>query len=228
MYCVKCGVKLADGTGVCPLCGTPVWNPEEKSPAKTYPDNLPEHHSEADIAGAAALTILSMIAELVVLVVCMKLYGRLQWGGYAMLGIVVFYTAFVLPRWFAEPKVEIFVPVSHAVVLLYLLYICCKTGGHWFMSFAFPVVGCSALLSTALVCLLKYVRISKLYIFGGLLVLLGGFTMLVEFFEHISFGTEMFRWSIYSLTGFAAAGLFLIVAGMIPRLHAAIRRKFFF
>ena len=228
MYCVRCGVKLQEGAERCPLCQTPVWNPEEIRPERKYPDQMPESHSEANVAGAVAFTILSVIAALVVLVVCMKLYGELRWGGYAMLGIAAFYVIAVLPHWFAQPKGEIFVPVDHAAVLLYLLYICGKTGGHWFLSFAFPVVGASALISTALICLLKYVKISKLYILGGLLILLGGFTMLVEFFEHLSFGTQMFRWSIYSLTGFAAAGLFLIAAGMIPRLHHALRRKFFF
>ena len=29
MYCVKCGVKLDDSLERCPLCGTPVWRPEE-------------------------------------------------------------------------------------------------------------------------------------------------------------------------------------------------------
>ena len=28
MYCVKCGVKLQEGAEICPLCGTPVWNPD--------------------------------------------------------------------------------------------------------------------------------------------------------------------------------------------------------
>ena len=35
MYCVKCGVKLQDGTETCPLCQTPVWNPGQ--PAGTAP-----------------------------------------------------------------------------------------------------------------------------------------------------------------------------------------------
>ena len=29
MYCVKCGVRLQDGVNSCPLCNTPVWNPEQ-------------------------------------------------------------------------------------------------------------------------------------------------------------------------------------------------------
>jgi len=38
MYCVKCGVKLQEGIPSCPLCQTPVWNPDADagSPAKQY------------------------------------------------------------------------------------------------------------------------------------------------------------------------------------------------
>ena len=40
MYCVKCGVRLADGTAACPLCRTPVRDPggaEAAPAAPTYP-----------------------------------------------------------------------------------------------------------------------------------------------------------------------------------------------
>ena len=35
MYCVKCGVRLQDGVGECPLCHTAVWMPEE-TPASRF------------------------------------------------------------------------------------------------------------------------------------------------------------------------------------------------
>lgn len=38
MYCVRCGVKLREGTESCPLCGTPVWNPEGARARKSYPE----------------------------------------------------------------------------------------------------------------------------------------------------------------------------------------------
>ena len=228
MYCVKCGVKLQEGVEKCPLCATPVWNPEGKSEEKRYPDSLPGHFRESDLPGAVSFTILSAVAILVTLTVCFKLYGALAWGGYVILGIALFYVLTVLPRWFRHPRGEVFVPVDHAAAAAYVLYICLKTDGHWFLSFAFPVILASCALSTAMICLLKYVRGGRLFIFGGFLILLGGFTVLVEFFEHISFGTEMFRWSLYSLASFGAAGVFLLIAGMIPALRQGLEKRFFF
>lgn len=228
MYCVRCGVKLQEGTERCPLCQTPVWNPEPVREERSYPDNLPLRHREADLPGAVAFTVICLTAIMVTLIVCFHLYGALNWGGYVILGIALFYILAVLPRWFYRPRGEVFVPVDHAAVALYVLYICLKTGGHWFLSFAFPVILSSCLLSTAMICLLKYVHGGRPFILGGFLLGLGGFTVLVEFFEHLSFGTQMFRWSLYSLAGFGAAGIFLLLAGMIPSLRQGMRKKFFF
>lgn len=228
MYCVKCGVKLREGTEICPLCQTPVWNPTRKPEEGSYPERLPRRHRESDLPGAIALTVICALAAIVTLTVCFKLYGALRWGGYVVFGVLLFYVIAVLPRWFSYPRGEVFIPSDHAAAALYVLYICLKTGGHWFLSFALPVIAASCLLSTALFCLLKYVRGGRLFIFGGFLLLLGGFTVLVEFFEHLSFGTPMFRWSLYSLAGFGTVGLFLLIAGMIPNLRRGLKKRFFF
>ncbi len=155
MYCVKCGVKLQEGTTVCPLCQTPVWNPDETMAEKNYPDTLPEHHNESDVSGAAAMLVISALAIAVTLVVCFKLYGSLNWGGYVIGAIALFYILAILPRWFRHPMSQVFVPVAHAAVALYVLYICIAIGGNWFLTFALPVIAGSCLISTAIVCLLK-------------------------------------------------------------------------
>ena len=228
MYCVKCGVKLQNGVETCPLCQTPVWNPDSEKPSGSYPDRLPSLHRESDLPGAVAFTIICLTAIVVTLTVCFHLYGALRWGGYVVYGILLFYIIAVLPRWFRAPKGEVFVPVDHLAAALFVLYVCRETGGHWFLSFALPVIGASCLLSTAMICLLKYVRGGRLFILGGFLLALGGLTVLVEFFQHLSFSTPMFSWSLYSLSGFCAAGLFLLIAGMIPPLRQTMRRRFFF
>lgn len=73
----------------------------------------------------------------------------------------------VLPLWFKRPNPVIFVPVDFAAIILYLLYIDLATGGHWFLTFAFPVAGSIGVLITTMVALLRYVRRGYLYIFGG-------------------------------------------------------------
>ncbi len=228
MYCVRCGVKLQDGVSNCPLCNTPVWNPEQPEQEHGYPDLYPRAQKESALPFAVAMTVVCALAIAVILTICMKLYGQLRWGGYAIGGTALFYCIAVLPCWFRHPPIEVFVPADHAACALYVLYICLKTGGKWFLSFAFPVILASCLLFTCAACLLKHVKGGRAFILGGILLGLGCFTVLVEFFEHLAFGTPMFLWSLYSLIGFALAGGFLLLAGMIPSLRGTLKKRFFF
>ena len=228
MYCVRCGVKLQEGVEACPLCGTPVWNPEETPREKTYPNNLPTLYSERNLPAVIGMTVLCAAACVAMLVSNLALYGVLEWGGYALGGILLFYVLVILPGWFRKPKWEILIPADHAAIALFTLYVCSKTGGSWFLSFAFPLIGISCLLITGLYTLLKHVRGGKPYILGGFLVALGGMTMLIEFFAHITFGDPMFRWSLYTASTFCVAGLFLLLAGIIRPLRVAMRKHFFY
>ncbi len=228
MYCVKCGVRLQDGVSSCPLCNTPVWDPEQPEAEHGYPDHYPGAHQESSRPFSVAMTAVSVMAAAVILTVCLRLYGALNWGGYAIGGIALLYVIAVLPKWFRHPPVEVFVPVDHAAAALYVLYVCLKTGGDWFLPFAFPVILVSCLLFTAVACLLKHVRRGRLFILGGFLLGLGGFTVLIELFSHLAFGVPMFLWSLYPLVGFAVAGGFLLLAGTVPSLRKALERRFFF
>ena len=228
MYCVKCGVKLQEGTDKCPLCGTPVWNPEGKKKENTYPERLPMHYMESTMPIAVVATVICLMAVLVLLAVCLNLYGTLAWGGYAIFGIMLFYVLFFLPLWFRKPPIEAIVPIDHLAIGLFLLFVCLKTGGKWFLSFAMPIVLVSCLVLTAAVCLIKHIKKGRLFIFGGLFIFMGCLTMLVEFFQHITFKSAMFRWSLYSLTGFGILGIFLIIVGMVPSLQNSLKRRFFF
>ena len=230
MYCVKCGVRLQEGVPSCPLCGTPVWNPDGAASAdtKTYPDTLPLRHRESNLSALFFTTVIFVLTIAVETAICLKLYGEMRWSGFVAGGAALLYVIVVLPFWFRAPKAVIFVPVDHAAAALYVLYICLKTGGHWFLSFALPLIGASCLLSAAMICLLKYVGRGRAFIFAGFFLLLGGLTVLVEFLQHVTFGHEMFRWSLFPLAGLGTIGLMLLLAGIIRPLRQALRRRFFF
>lgn len=233
MYCMKCGVRMADGSDRCPLCGTenrlPDKDrlPDKKEKFRTYPERYPENTPSGYVPLAAFLTAFCLITCTVVMMICVRLYGAAAWGGYAALGIATVYMIAVFPLWFPRRDPLIFMPVAHLAVGGYLLYICLKTGGHWFLSFAFPLTGISCLVLTALSALLFRIRDKRLYIAGGTFLIMGGFSILVEFFEHITFGTVMFRWSLFAAGMSGAFGIFLILAAIVPRLSEFLKRHFF-
>ena len=230
MYCVKCGVKLQDDIKECPLCGTPSWRPDTniKEDKQTYPDNMPKAYKNTNVGALIVISVIVFLAILVELLVCFRIYGEINWGGIATGGIILAYVITVLPQWFQNPNPVIFVPVDHVAAGGYVLFICLNTGGHWFLSFAFPIIGISCIISTTIICLLKYTRGGRIFIFGSLFIALGGSTMLIEFFEHITFNTEMFLWSIYPASSLFILGIFIIIAGIIKPLRIALEKLFFY
>ena len=228
MYCVKCGVRLDDSLDRCPLCGTPVWRPEEaQDQDRAFSSIFPEKHRNERLTAVAFLTAVALLAAFITLRICLRIYGGIGWSGYAMLGIALFYVIAILPLWFRRPNPMIFLPVDHAAVAGFLLYASWASGGHWFLSFGLPVTAMSCLLLTGFIALLRYVRGGRLFIIGGSVIVLGGLSMLVEFFQHITFGTKMFTWSLYVVSSCLAFGMFLILAGTIRPLREYLERRFF-
>lgn len=230
MYCIKCGVALADTEKQCPLCGTTVFHPEltQKEAAPLYPHHrmpTPQAHPWG------ALLIISMLFLLPVsicLVCDWQINGIIGWSGYVVGALSVLYVMTVLPGWFRHPNPVIFVPVSFVAIGLYLLYINIAVGGNWFLSFAFPVTGCLGLIITAVVTLCRYVRKGKLYIYGGACIALGGFMLLLEYLLHITFGLPgIGTWSPYPLIVFSLLGANLILVALCPPLRESLERKFF-
>ena len=97
MYCIKFGVELEDGAKRCPLCETPVpkiKGLEEREFVKEYPMiniNLYEMKMKK-VKKAVFLSFftISIISILEVLFQNLIMYGKLEWGYYAIPSILIF------------------------------------------------------------------------------------------------------------------------------------------
>lgn len=230
MYCVKCGVKLADTEKQCPLCATRVFHPDLTQPEAQplYPaDKLPpvQTRSKGPLVVVSALFLLPV---LIVLLCDMQLSGSITWSGFVVGAILTGYVVMILPYWFHKPNPVIFVACNFVAVILYLLYIDLATGGGWFLGFAFPVAGGLGLLVTAVVALLRYVPKGGLYIFGGAFIALGGFMLLVEFLLNRTIGIQqLFGWSLYPLITLVLLGGVLIFLAINRPARETMERKLF-
>lgn len=230
MYCIKCGVELADGQSKCPLCGTVVYHPdvpvtEAKPPYPSYvrPPMRVNHR------GVMFLVTMVCVMLIIQLIICdFSISGGFVWSLYADGGLLLSYILFLLPLWFRRPNPVIFVPCDFVAIALYLLFIDLVTGGDWFLSFAFPVVGIAGIIVTTVVALVRYVRRGYFFIFGGAVIACGGYLMLLEFFLNITFKLRgTFIWSIYPLIGCFLMGMALIVIGISKPLRESLSKKFF-
>lgn len=230
MYCIKCGVKLADSEAVCPLCGTEVFHPdfprgkaEPLYPVHRYPAPL-----ENPKTGQIILTTLTTMALLITILCDVQFNGKMVWSGYVAGALIIGYISLVLPSWFRKPNPVIFVPGSFAAVLVYLLYINHVTDGNWFLSLAFPVVGYLALVVTAVVALFKYVGKGALYILGGAGIALGILMPLLELLICVTFDSVRFvGWCWYPLIVLVLLGGMLIFLAIHNPARETMERKFF-
>jgi len=230
MYCINCGVKLADTEKHCPLCGTAVYHPELKQP-QGEPQYPLYHYPDIPVSPKTALLLVTGLFLLPILVTfpCDLLVdGKLDWFGYVSGGLTIAYVMFVLPYWFQKPNPAIFVPCSFLSIGLYLLYINFATGGSWFLGFAFPLITFLGLLSTAVATLMRYVRRGRLFILGGAFLALGLYIPVMEFFIVRTFSDLTFTgWSFFPLIPLVLSGGFLIFLGICRPAREVMERKFF-
>ena len=234
MYCVKCGAKLSEGQTVCPICETKVYHPDiqiiEKS---TYP-KIPFESEEFNTKGLMfVLTMIFLVPLILPVILELSWHSDVSWSGYVAGGTIIFYFSLIMPWWFKKPNPVIFVPISFALSIGLLLFICYKTGGfaqeiNWFMSFAFPVAGSLGIIATAATAVLHYVKKGCLFTVGGMLIALGMWSVLLEFDIRTTFNVHPgFYWSLAPLTVLSVIGLMLIVIGIVKPLKDSLRRIFF-
>lgn len=230
MYCVNCGVKLADTEKHCPLCGVRAFHPDIHRP-EGQPLFPPDREPVPQVSSWGAQIVLTtlFLLPLIITFLCdLQINGGITWSGYVIGALVLGYTVFVLPVWFKRRNPVIFVPCSFVAAGVYLLYINYATGGSWFLSFAFPVLAGVGLIVTAVVTLLRYVRKGVLYILGGAAITLGAFMPLMGFLLNLTFFTPRFAlWSLYPLTVLVLFGGMLIFLAICRPARETMERKFF-
>ena len=229
MYCIQCGVKLADSEKSCPLCGIRVYHPDLEQPKgeKLYPKNrYPDDRST--LLAQAIVSVLFLLPMLVTPLCDIHFSGGITWSGYVIGALLLAYTVFVLPAWFRRPEPVSFAAGDLAATALYLLYISLKTEGGWFLSFAFPTVGAIGVIILTVTALLRYVRRGKLYIFGGAFLALGLCMPLLEYRIVATFDRpEFVAWSLYPLVILMLFGGMLIFLAICRPARETMERKFF-
>ena len=230
MYCIKCGVKLADTEKVCPLCNTRVFHPDlsQGDGEALYPPNIYPKTKKASYIPQMLATVAVALAAIIVFLCDWQINKGVTWSGYVIGALVFGYVSLILPSWYKKPNPVVFVPIAFTVLGVYLLYINQYLNGDWFLSFAFPLVGGLGVLITALVTLLRYLKKGKLYVFGGFFVALGGFMLLIEFMANYTFKVQSFHgWSLYPLVSLVMLGGFLLFVAIYRPAREVMERKFF-
>lgn len=231
MYCIKCGVELADSEQKCPLCNTHVFHPDfSRSQAeRPYPA---DQHPPLQVRPWGMLMIVTMLflLPLFISLICdLQLNGCIRWSGYVIGALVVCYVMLVLPLWFRRRNPVIFIPCVFAAIGLYLLYINIAADGHWYLGFALPVTGGIGLIITAVAALTRYIQRGRLYIYGGTSIVMGLFCLVLELLLDRTFGlSPVLRWSLYPMVALILLGITLLVIATSRPLRESLSKRLFF
>ncbi|MBR5474444.1 MAG: hypothetical protein IKU83_03430 [Lachnospiraceae bacterium] len=231
MYCVNCGVKLADTETCCPLCGISVYHPELERSVKEpiYPQGRYPVPPQPSYVFQIVASISFLLPFMITFLVDLQMNGAVTWSGYVMGALIAMYVILILPFWFRTARPVVFVLCDFIAIGMYLLYISVYTKGGWFLTFALPVVSAFGLVITTMVAVIRYLRKGRLLVIGGVLIAFGVFMPLMEFLLMYTFRLPRFAaWSLYPMIVLLLLGTMLIFLGLYRPARETMKRKFFF
>ena len=228
-YCVNCGVELGDGCKCCPLCGTPVFNPNETAKKDTVPffPTRKEQIPEVSKRGPA-LVISSMLASVAISCGLLNLFLKpdYPWALYAVGAAIMLWIFFVPPLIWRKIPYLLRVFGNMCAMAIYVLMIALASGGmDWYLKLALPVLLTAAGLGL-LTCWMfrNHSRLSSLIIS---LLSLGFLSLAGEFFgDFYLYERWLPGWSL--IVGAVTLGLAVpfVVIRLVPSFREEARRVF--
>ena len=230
MYCVKCGVELADSERVCPLCETPVYFPGlDPDPETPYPKERKGKESSSRKAVCFLITCFFAIFAAITVLCDVNINDGLTWSGIAVGGLVILYVLMILPSWFKHPSPAIFVPCDFLAAALYLFYLNYYAGDNWYFSFALPVTAAACVICSTVAILAYYLRRGRLYIAAGAFIGTGLYSVLIEILIHSAFDVHhRMAWSLYPAITLSLIGIMLIVIAIVRPIREQLYKIFSF
>ena len=230
-YCVNCGVELGKGTRACPLCGTPVLNPngpEQEPEAPFFPTR--QEKVKPVSKKSLALLLTSMLASVAVCCGLLNLALRpdIRWSLYAVGGAIMLWIFFVPPLLWRQIPLTVRIFFNVCAVGLYVLLIALACDGlNWYLRLALPILGFVALIGILVGAFLRYKHHSMLVTIVALLLGAAAQCLAIEFcvdrFLRSWWGPG---WSLIVLAVCVGLSVPLIVVRCVSSLREEARRRF--
>lgn len=231
-YCVNCGVELNSNEKRCPLCSTPVINPNidnKEVDLPPYPIES-EFIVERKIKHTTALLIsIILFVPLLVCPLCDFLVtGNISWSLYAILGIMLGWILIVPPILMRHDIVIkcAWLDFLAIVIFLYLINQIALTDVDWFSTLSLPIVCLIMIMLMAILIFCKIFKPRPITIVALSIFVIGIFTVAVDIFTNVFIGKGVtVYWSIPVVTACSLVTLLLFVISRLAKLKAIIRKR---
>lgn len=228
-YCVNCGVELNSNAKLCPLCGTPVWHPEQSPDTASYFPTKPTVVKPAS-KRALALLFSSMLASAALCSGGLNLLIPTErpWSLYVIGAAVMLWIWFVLPMLARRLPTFFKLTLDVAAIGIYIYLISIDLhGGVWFRGLALPILGEACIVVFALSFLLRGRRHSILSTISLSIGAVGLFFLGVGIsIDHYFLGYWTPGWSLVVLVICVGLIIPLQIIRHVPSLREEARRRF--
>lgn len=232
-YCVNCGVELETSLENCPLCNTPVINPNE-IPFNQKSAPFPKEKGQVEVVKRKDLGILLSIVVLATAATCgllnLLVYNETPWS-LLVIGVCIILWVLCIPA-VIYTKLSIYSSLlfDGLAVMLYLYMITfMSSSDRWFWELALPITGLvTVLVEIFTICICKIPRsmlTTSLFLFLGIAVLCVGIELMVKSYMGLNLGLT---WSAVVLTVCIIIAITLITLLSKKRLRNAVRRRLHF
>jgi hypothetical protein len=218
-YCVNCGVELAASEKRCPLCGVEAVNPAGMRGPGGYDEAFPKQREPVESAFDRQLwivivSIILAVPAAVCFVSNLLYYSEVFWSLYVIGAMAVAWTLCVSPFLFKSYFPLLWIVAVTGVTLGYLYLIEFLSGARgWFLPLALPIVLGVAVLSLAIIVLIRRKILRELYTPAAVFLAIGLLALLVEFSIRLyAGGTLHLVWSWFSLIScLTMAGVLVLI-----------------
>ncbi len=231
-YCVQCGVKLADSQKTCPLCHTPVVNPnlpEGHAPQSPWPESEEQPQREIDRGYAAQLSIVAVLIPMLTVLLLDIIGGGGVWSPYVMGALVLAWLAVAVPLLFRFRRPYPYVALDAAAVVGYLALVAAMSGGMgWYLGIVMPILVLLGGVTLLALLALRRLEMPLLYRLAVTALLFAAFLIGLEIIVDLNArGSVAMGWSVYA--GIPIAVIALMLAGLEHNhaLKDEIRRRLF-
>jgi len=229
-YCVNCGVELDKSLKQCPLCATPVINPNDviiEEAVTTYPvEHMEKIVKKLRLISANLVTAIFLTALILCPLCNFVINDTLTWSKYVIPSIIFAWCCAVPPIIIRQNGLLKCVLIDLTAAFFYLAAMNMLTtpNVNWFASICVPVLlylcGSFILLYT-----LSVKKISVMYIISIGFVLSGIFCMMTEYFVRKFKLMEIeFVWSVPVLISCVGVAWVLIIISRLSKI-SAIRKR---
>ncbi len=230
-YCVHCGVRLASYETICPLCGTPVndpnGNPEKDEPRfGEYIETTDRKVNRHFIF--KLITALAFVPFIITAIVDFCLNHSFSWSLLVLGGEFVLWVFILVPFRYNITRPSTFILFDTLAVAALLLLITLIFRFKWYLSLGLPLVLVTGLFIYVVVIILIEGKPRKLMAFGSLFFALSIYLGLIDIIiSHYVYGSFQPQWSYWPFVPLFTIGVISMLFSRSRKISSWLKKKLF-